>query len=67
MLVVAAILGVSLAALVVWMAGSAIAAALGRTGMNIVTRIMGLLLAAIAVESIIAGLAGKFTGWLRAG
>lgn len=66
-LVVAAILGVSLAALVVWMAGSAIAAALGRTGMNIVTRIMGLLLAAIAVEFVITGLAGQFPGWLRAG
>lgn len=66
-LVVAAILGVSLAALVVWMAGSAIAAALGRTGMNIITRIMGLLLAAIAVEFVITGLAGQFPGWLRAG
>ncbi|MFZ5774153.1 MAG: YchE family NAAT transporter [Thermodesulfobacteriota bacterium] len=37
-----------------------IAARLGRTGINIVTRIMGLILAAIAVEFITLGIKGLF-------
>ena len=58
---------ISLVVIIVWMMGKAIAAALGHTGMNIITRIMGLLLAAIAVEFIINGLANHFPGWLQAG
>ncbi|MDX1391440.1 MAG: YchE family NAAT transporter [Rheinheimera sp.] len=37
-----------------------ISARLGQTGMNIITRVMGLILAAIAVEFISAGLKGIF-------
>ena len=37
-----------------------ISASLGQTGMNIITRVMGLILAAIAVEFISAGLKGIF-------
>lgn len=37
-----------------------ILAALGRTGMNIITRIMGLIIAAIAVEFIYRGVIGLF-------
>ncbi len=39
---------------------SKIAVTLGQTGMNIITRVMGLILAAIAVEFISAGLKGIF-------
>jgi len=41
-----------------------IARILGRTGMNIVIRVMGLLLAAIAIEFITSGLADLFPGWV---
>jgi len=40
--------------------GSRIAGVLGATGMNIMTRIMGMLLAAIAVGMLVDGLAGAF-------
>ncbi|MEO1300035.1 MAG: MarC family protein [Cyanobacteria bacterium J06636_16] len=33
---------------------------LGRTGVNVITRILGLLLAALAMETILAGIAGYF-------
>jgi multiple antibiotic resistance protein len=35
---------------------------LGKTGMNIVTRIMGLILAAIGIEFIANGIMGLFPG-----
>ena len=38
---------------------------LGRTGINVMTRLMGLILAALAVEVMANGLAGLFPG-LRA-
>ena len=50
-------------ALIVWISlrlAIPIASMLGKTGMNIVVRIMGLLLAAIAVEFITSGLAQLF-------
>lgn len=37
---------------------------LGQTGINVVTRIMGLLLMAIGIEFVISGLRGVFPGWL---
>lgn len=39
---------------------------LGQTGMNVATRFMGLILAAIAVEFIAAGLTDIFPAWARA-
>jgi len=52
-------------ALLTWLAlraAPAIAARLGRTGLNIVTRIMGLILAAIGVEFMANGLRQLFPG-----
>jgi len=52
-------------ALLVWLCLNAapyIARLLGKTGMNIVTRIMGLILAAIGIEFIANGLMGLFPG-----
>ena len=40
-----------------------VAAKLGRTGMNIITRVMGLILAAVSVEFLAAGLVELFPGW----
>ncbi len=60
-------IGFLLIAISVWAiynAGSRIAKGLGTTGMNVVTRLMGLILAAIAVEFIVSGLGEKFPGWL---
>lgn len=42
--------------------GDTIARWLGTTGMNVVSRIMGMLLAAIAVSMMVEGLAGAFPG-----
>lgn len=38
---------------------------LGKTEMNVITRLMGLLLAIIAVQMAVAGLDGLFPGWLH--
>jgi multiple antibiotic resistance protein len=54
-----------LVALVVWIsfrAAPRIAGVLGRTGINVVTRIMGLMMAAIAVEIMASGLRLLFPG-----
>ena len=61
---VIAMLAIALSIWIILGAGSLIAKGLGRTGMNVATRIMGLILAAIAVEFIVKGLAEKFPGWL---
>ncbi len=59
-------LGTATMALVTWLlllAAGPIAKALGRTGLNVATRFMGLILAAIAVEFIASGLLDIFPGW----
>lgn len=45
------------------LASTPIARFLGRTGMNVATRFMGLVLAATAVEFIATGLRSMFPGW----
>jgi multiple antibiotic resistance protein len=61
--VVAATVLVALLAWVILLAAGPIAKALGRTGMNVATRFMGLILAAIAVEFITSGLGDIFPAW----
>ncbi len=55
-----AIAAASLATYLTFRAGTAVQRALGVSGMNIMVRIMGLLLASIAVGMIGAGLKGVF-------
>jgi multiple antibiotic resistance protein len=60
------LLAAALLALSVWVvlqAAAPIAHALGTTGMNVATRFMGLILAALAIEFITSGLAEIFPGW----
>ena len=59
-LLAAVIVGISLFTWLVFRLASPISALLGRTGINVVTRLMGLLLAAISIEIIAAGLKGLF-------
>ncbi|HKJ02718.1 MAG TPA: NAAT family transporter [Longimicrobiales bacterium] len=61
--VLGATLTVALLAWIILLAAGPIAKALGRTGMNVATRFMGLILAAIAVEFITSGLGEIFPGW----
>lgn len=61
--VLASALAVAVLCWVILLAASPIAKALGRTGMNVATRFMGLILAAIAVEFITSGLGTIFPGW----
>jgi len=60
------VLGTALLAVTTWvvlLASGPIARALGRTGLNVATRFMGLILAAIAVEFIASGLLDIFPAW----
>jgi multiple antibiotic resistance protein len=63
--VVAAAATVAVLSWVILLAAGPIAKALGRTGMNVATRFMGLILAAIAVEFITSGLGDLFPAWKR--
>lgn len=65
--VLSATVGVAVLAWGILLAAGPIAKGLGRTGMNIATRFMGLILAAIAVEFITSGLGEIFPGWTAAG
>lgn len=60
LLVAAVILTVSVTVLIALLAAPRIADFMGRTGMNVVTRVMGLLIVAIAVEFMAKGLTELF-------
>src|SRR5262245_46369731 len=62
-LLCAVIVAVAVSTCVVFRLARVIGALLGRTGMQVFTQIMGLLLAAIAVEFMTQGLAAIFPGW----
>lgn len=64
---VAVLIPVALVALTVWLsfrAAPAIAKRLGKTGIHVVTRLMGLIIAAISIEMIAGGLGKLFPGLL---
>ena len=63
----ALLIPVALVAFSVWLAFRAapvIARRLGNTGIHVVTRLMGLIIAAISIEMIADGLGKLFPGWL---
>ncbi|QWF71440.1 NAAT family transporter [Methylomonas paludis] len=62
LLVTAVIFSVASLVLAVLLTAPKIAGVMGHTGMNVVTRVMGLLLASIAVEFIAKGLQALFPG-----
>jgi len=62
---IAILVAVFLVCLVVWLflaTAERIQKVLGTTGMNLVTRIMGLLMLAVAIEFVVGGLSEKFPG-----
>ena len=64
---IALLIPVALVALSVWIsfrAAPAIQARMGRTGIHVVTRLMGLIIAAISIEMIASGLGKLFPGLL---
>jgi MarC family membrane protein len=63
LLICAIIVAVAMSIWMVLRLALGIASLIGRTGMRIFTQIMGLLIAAIAVEFITQGLAAIFPGW----
>lgn len=61
----ALLIPITLVALSVWVcfrAAPGIARRLGRTGIHVVTRLMGLIIAALSIEMLARGLAGLFPG-----
>ncbi len=63
--VYAAILLTMIISWIVLRVGERVVARMGQTGIRVMTRIMGLLLAAIAVQFVITGARDAFTGMLR--
>ena len=61
----AAIAAVSLSVLMAFLATGLISRLLGKTGMMIVVRVLGLVLCAMAVQFIIVGLSGATVGFIR--
>ena len=59
-----AIVVVGLLISIIWFFGPAIQSALKPAGMSVVTRVFGLLLLAIAVQSILTALGEAFPGWM---
>jgi len=63
LLVLLAVGLVATSAWVILLSAGPIARVLGKTGMNVATRFMGLILLATAVEFVTSGLAAIFPGW----
>jgi multiple antibiotic resistance protein len=63
LLICAVVVAVAASTFVVLRLAVVLASLIGRTGMRVFTQIMGLLIAAIAVEFITQGLAAIFPGW----
>lgn len=61
----AAIVGVSVCVLVAFLLSGLISRALGRIGMTIVVRVLGLILTAMAIQFIIVGVSGATLGIIR--
>jgi multiple antibiotic resistance protein len=62
---IAGIFGVCVAVFLTFLASGVIVRALGKIGMTIVVRVLGLILCALAVQFIIIGLAGATVGIIR--
>jgi len=62
---ITAIFGVAVAVLIAFLLSGMISRALGKVGMSIVVRVLGLILCALAVQFIIVGLAGATVGFIR--
>ena len=62
---VASIFAVCVAVLIAFLSAGLITRALGRIGMTVVVRVLGLILCALAVQFIIVGLAGATVGFIR--
>jgi len=62
---VAAVAAVAVSIWVILGLATPISKVLGQTGMNVATRFMGLILAAVAVEFVTGGLRELFPGWAR--
>ena len=64
LIAVAAVFALAVSIWVILQAAAPIARALGQTGMNVATRFMGLVLAAVAIEFMAGGLIEIFPGWV---
>ena len=62
---ITAIFGVSVTVFIAFFLSGMISRALGKVGMTIVVRVLGLILCALAVQFIIVGLAGATVGFIR--
>jgi multiple antibiotic resistance protein len=62
---IVAIFGVCVAVLLAFLAAGVISRALGKVGMTIIIKVLGLILCAMAVQFIIVGLAGATVGIIR--
>lgn len=63
--ITAAIVALAIIFFFIYLTGPRIARMLGRAGMTVMTKLMGLVLAAMGVQFITSGLAAVFTNWVK--